>query len=208
MTKIKLCGLRRLCDIEYSNELHPEYVGFVFAKESKRYISPEDAYTLRKHLNSGILPVGVFRNDDMKVILELANAGTIDIIQLHGNEDEEYMGQLRSLTDATIIKAFQIKSILDINKANECTADFVLLDSSGGSGETFNHSLISNMKRDYFLAGGMSVGNITEIIKNFRPFAVDVSSAIENVSGYKDKEKMAEFVSAVRKADRYDKYKR
>lgn len=204
MTKIKLCGLRQLCDIQYSNELHPEYVGFVFAKESKRYISPEDAYTLRKHLNSGILPVGVFRNDNIKVILELANARTIDIIQLHGNEDEEYIKQLKILTDATIIKAFQIKSISDINKANESTADYVLLDSSGGSGETFNHSLICDIKRDYFLAGGMSAGNITEIIRNFRPFAVDVSSAIENVLGNKDKEKMAEFVSAVRKADRYD----
>ncbi len=204
MTKIKLCGLRQLCDIEYSNELLPDYIGFVFAKESKRYTSPEEAYTLRKHLNSAISPVGVFKNSDIKVILELVNAGTIDIIQLHGNENEEYIGQLRSLTDATIMKAFQIKSITDINKANECTSDYVLLDSGGGSGETFDHSLICDMKRDFFLAGGMSVGNISAIINKFRPYAVDVSSAIENISGNKDKEKMAEFVSAVRKADKHD----
>ncbi len=204
MTKIKLCGLRQLCDIEYANEILPEYIGFIFAKESKRYISPEDAYTLRKYLNNAIAPVGVFRNDDMKVISKLANDGIIDIIQLHGNEDEEYIKQLRTLTDATIIKAFQIKNISDINKANECSVDYVLLDSSGGSGETFDHSFICDIKRDFFLAGGMSAGNIAEIIRKFRPFAVDVSSAIETVAGNKDKEKMAEFVSAVRKADRYD----
>ena len=91
MTKIKLCGLRRVCDIEAANALHPEYVGFVFAAKSRRYISPEKVAELRKYLQTGIQVVGVFVNEEPKQVAGLLNSGVIDIAQLHGEEDNAYI---------------------------------------------------------------------------------------------------------------------
>ncbi|MBQ3442807.1 MAG: bifunctional indole-3-glycerol phosphate synthase/phosphoribosylanthranilate isomerase, partial [Selenomonadaceae bacterium] len=89
MTKIKLCGLSRLEDIEIANELQPDYVGFVFAPESKRYVTPAQAKELRGALSKEILAVGVFVNEDYKAVAELLNAGIIDVAQLHGGEETD-----------------------------------------------------------------------------------------------------------------------
>ena len=114
MTKIKLCGLYRPCDIETANELKPEYIGFVFASKSKRYITPEKAANLKRLLNPNIKAVGVFVDENPENIVCLLNSGTIDICQLHGSEDEAYIHDLRQLTDRAIIKAFRIQSASDI----------------------------------------------------------------------------------------------
>ncbi len=198
MSKIKLCGLRRECDIEYANGLKPEYVGFVFARGSKRYVTPENAEILRKKLDSGIVPVGVFVNGKPEVIVDLVKRKIIDIVQLHGNENEQYIADLRKMITCPIIKAFRIESKADIEAANRCTADYVLLDSGGGTGKTFDHSLIRNVRREYFLAGGLTPENVSETVKKLAPFAVDASSSLET-DGYKDKKKMAAFVIAARK---------
>lgn len=200
MTKIKLCGLYRPCDINAANELNPEYIGFVFAAKSKRYITPEKAANLKRLLNPHIKAVGVFVNESPENIACLLNSGTIDISQLHGDEDETYIKQLRQLTDRPIIKAFRIKSARDIEVVNGCTADYVLLDSGAGTGTTFDWKLIRDIERPYFLAGGLGVGNAETAVKLLHPFAVDVSSGIET-DGVKDKTKMAAFVAAVRKED-------
>ena len=201
MTKIKLCGLSRSCDIEAANQLKPEYIGFVFALKSKRYITPEKAANLKRLLNPHIKAVGVFVNENPENITCLLNSGTIDISQLHGNEDETYINQLRQLTDKPIIKAFRIKSATDIEIVNSCAADYVLLDSGAGTGTTFDWNLIHGIKKPYFLAGGLGVDNVENAVKLLHPFAVDVSSGIET-DGAKDKTKMAEFVAAVRKEDK------
>lgn len=99
MTKIKLCGLTRPCDIAIANELMPEYIGFVFAPKSKRYVSPEKAAVLRRQLLPNISAVGVFVNEAPETIAALLNQGIIDIAQLHGSEDEKYIKQLRGLID-------------------------------------------------------------------------------------------------------------
>ncbi len=91
MTKIKLCGLSRTCDIEVANELNPEYIGFVFAPKSKRYVSPEKAVRLKELLCSDIKAVGVFVNESLKTVEALLKSGVIDMAQLHGNEGEEYI---------------------------------------------------------------------------------------------------------------------
>ena len=197
MTKIKFCGLTGDCDIDAANELRPEYVGFVFAPKSKRYITPERAAELKSRLEAGIKAVGVFVNDDLYHVAELLNRGVIDIAQLHGSEDEEYIGQLRQLTDKPIIRAFRIKTAEDIAEAEKCTADHVLLDSGAGTGEVFDWKLIKNMKRPYFLAGGLSPDNVENAVEQLSPYAVDVSSGIET-DGVKDKAKMAAFAAAVR----------
>jgi phosphoribosylanthranilate isomerase len=200
MTKIKLCGLSRPCDIGAANELKPDYIGFVFAPKSKRYVTPEKAMELKQMLLPEIQSVGVFVNEKPETVVKLLQDGTIDIAQLHGAEDEEYFIQLRQLTDKPIIKAFRIETASDIEKALQSTADYLLLDSGAGTGTVFDWKLIQNIKRPYFLAGGLDADNAAEAVNTLRPYALDVSSGIET-SGLKDKSKMAAFVSAVRKEE-------
>lgn len=197
-TKIKLCGLSGECDIEAANELLPEYIGFVFAKKSIRYVSPVKAAALRRQLATQILVVGVFVNEAPEDVADLLAAGVIDIAQLHGSEDEAYIERLRALTDKPIIKAFSVRAEQDIRRAAESSADFVLLDAgSGGTGTAFDWSLLAGMERSYFLAGGLDSSTVGETVRRWRPYAVDVSSGIET-DGYKDVEKMEAFVRAVR----------
>ncbi len=201
MTKIKLCGLTRPCDIDAANKLTPEFIGFVFAKGSRRYISPENAAKLKKQLNCNIKTVGVFVNEDIKTIAKLLNECIIDIAQLHGSEDEEYIENLRKLCDIPIIKAFCIDTAEDVKKAEKSSADYILLDSGvGGTGTAFDWNLIKNIKISYFLAGGLDTENVSSAVKTLKPFAVDVSSGIET-DGLKDEMKMAEFVAKVRKEE-------
>lgn len=198
MTKIKLCGLSRPCDIEAANRLKPEYIGFVFLPKSKRYVDYEKARELKSLLSPIIKAVGVFVDESPQTVAELLNNGIIDIAQLHGGEDEDYIGLLRNLTDKPIIKAFRIQSEDDILRAEESSADYILLDSGMGTGTVFNWDLIQNIKRPYFLAGGLDCDNVGEAVGRLHPYAVDVSSGIET-NGLKDKEKMAAFVAKVRK---------
>ena len=198
MTKIKHCGLTRSCDIEYVNELLPEYIGFVFAPKSRRYISPEKAEVLREHLDDRITPVGVFVDEKIEVIADLIKRKIIDIVQLHGNESEQYIEDLRRVIDCPVIKAFRIESETDIVSANNSFADYVLLDSGGGTGKVFDHSLLKDIARPYFLAGGLTPENAETAVKQLKSFAVDVSSSLET-DGFKDKIKMTAFVNAVRK---------
>ena len=198
MTKIKLCGLTRPCDIEYVNELLPEYIGFVFAPKSRRYISPEKAEVLREHLDDRITPVGVFVDEKIEIIADLIKRKIIDIVQLHGNESEKYITGLRRVIDCPVIKAFRIESDAHIISANHSSADYVLLDSGGGTGKVFDHSLLKGITRPYFLAGGLTPENVGVAIKQLVPFAVDASSSLET-DGFKDRNKMTAFVKAVRK---------
>ena len=199
--KIKLCGLTRPCDIEAVNELQPDYIGFVFAKKSRRYVSPEKAKELKAMLASGIQAVGVFVNEESEQIVSLLEAGTIDVAQLHGQESEKEIRQLRELTDHPLIQAFRIDTEQDVERANASTADYVLLDSgAGGTGTVFDWDLLQAIRRPYFLAGGLDTENIGTVKAKLNPYGVDVSSGIET-GGYKDKEKMTAFVAAARKED-------
>lgn len=200
MTKIKLCGLSRPCDIETANAIKPEYIGFVFAPKSKRYVTPEKAKKLKQMLVPNTKAVGVFVDEEVESIAKLLNDGIIDIAQLHGNEDEDVIRRLRHLTNKPIIKAFRIETARDIANAQSCIADYVLLDSGAGTGTVFNWNLIQSINRPYFLAGGLSPDNAKDAVTILHPFAVDVSSGIET-DGVKDKTKMAKFVAAIRKED-------
>ncbi len=198
--KIKLCGLTRPSDIETANLLHPDYVGFVFAKKSRRYVSPERVKTLKELLHPDILAVGVFVDEEAETVAAWLSSGIIDMAQLHGREDEAYIKRLRELTERPIIKAFSVKETHDIEKANDCSADFVLLDAGdGGTGMAFDRELLAGMSRPYFLAGGLDADTVGEALRRWRPYAVDVSSGIET-DGVKDAEKMQAFVKNVREA--------
>lgn len=195
--EIKLCGMRREADIQAANDLLVNYIGFVFAKNSKRYITPDNAASMRRQLLPRIKAVGVFVDEDVKNVAELLNSNIIDVAQLHGNEDEEYIKRLRILTDKPIIKAFKIKAREDLVGIASSSANYVLLDSGSGSGSVFDWDLIKSVERPYFLAGGLNAGNIEEAIRTLRPHAIDVSSGIE-INGYKDIRKMTEFVEKAR----------
>ncbi len=197
MTKIKLCGLKRACDIEWANELKPDYIGFVFAKQSRRYVSPNDAEELRKLLHPSIKVAGVFVDAKIEVIAGMAKLNIIDVVQLHGSEDEDYLRKLRRRICIPVFQAFRISSLEDIKRAEESSADMVLLDAGAGCGEVFDWSLLKDIKRPYFLAGGLTPENVSDAIDRLHPYGVDASSSLET-DGVKDSVKMAAFVKAVR----------
>ena len=143
----------------------------------------------------------MFVNEKPEKISELLHNSVIDIAQLHGDEDEVYISRLRQLTNKPVIKAFRVETARDISDAEQCFADYILLDSGAGTGTVFDWKLLQNIHRPYFLAGGLSPDNAADAVKQLHPYAVDVSSGIET-DGTKDKTKMAAFVAVVRKADR------
>ena len=197
MTKIKLCGLSRPCDIEAANVLRPDYIGFVFAPGSRRRVSVQTAMELRQALLHGITAVGVFVDEKAECVAGLLNQGVIDMAQLHGHEDEAYVTKLRLLTGRKLIQAFRIRTEEDVRRACRSKADHVLLDSGAGTGRSFDWKLVRKANRPYFLAGGLDPELVGEAIMALAPYAVDVSSGIET-GGLKDPEKMAAFVRVVR----------
>lgn len=169
MTKVKLCGLSRESDIAAVNKLKPDLVGFVFAKKSKRYVSPEQAAALKSLLAPGILAAGVFVNEPVEAVAELLDHGVIDVAQLHGSEDDDYIARLRALTGKPIFRAFNVKSEADLPAIENCAADLVLLDSGAGTGKTFDWSLVRSVQRPYFLAGGLDPDNIADAVAALAP---------------------------------------
>jgi len=185
MPKLKICGLFREQDIDFANEAKPDFIGFVFAEKSKRFVTPTQAETLRKKLSGEIVPVGVFVNAKIEDIVALHSNGVIDMVQLHGGEPDEYIAALKQQCTAQIVRATP--------PHNDCAScsDYILLDSSTpGSGQTFDWALLQNidLSKNVFLAGGINLQNIEEAVK-LNPFAIDVSSGAET-DGLKDREKI------------------
>ncbi len=195
---VKFCGIRRSEDIKAVNEVKPDLIGFVLDRTRRRYVSPDTVSGLRKDLDPKIRVVGVFVDEEISYVVKLLNDGIIDIAQLHGNESDDYINEVREKTGALIIKAFGIRSDEDIKRAEASCADLVIVDSpGGGTGEPFNWELLSKIKRPYILAGGLDADNISDAVK-ISPYGVDVSSGIET-DGYKDITKMKAFMAGVKK---------
>ena len=212
MVKLKICGLRRKEDINIVNKYGPDYIGFVFA-DSPRKVSYEEAKVLSDILSEDIVPVGVFVNEHMKLIVDLFRDGIIKIAQLHGDEDEKYIRNLKDKSieqtgiEIPVINAIEIKDIsnedidADYNdellKWRDSASDYFILDSGKGSGKTFDWNLIDKnsefFRNSIFLAGGLNSENLTSAIEEFNPFAVDLSSSVET-DGFKDEEKIKEII--------------
>ncbi|ADL32762.1 phosphoribosylanthranilate isomerase TrpF [Butyrivibrio proteoclasticus B316] len=207
MTRVKMCGLFRDEDISYANEVKPDYIGFVFYPKSHRYVSIEKAQSLKARLDPEIKAVGVFVDSDISFIKELVAKNIIDIVQLHGHEDSNYIHELRKSIDnpdISIIQAIVIKNEADILRLpqndfidNEFSADYYLVDSGMGSGSSFNWDLLKEHNGKIFLAGGLNTENIAKALSTVKPFAVDVSSGIET-DRIKDFDKMKKFISLVK----------
>ena len=201
-TKIKICGLRRREDILAVNETKPDYGGFIIEfPKSFRSVTAEQVRLLVKNLAPEIQPVGVFVNAPMEMVKELLNDGTLALAQLHGREDESYIRKLKASTDKSIIKAFSIKTTEDIEMALRSPADYILLDQGGGgTGKTFDWSLIPEIQRPFFLAGGIGAANLEQAIREIHPYAVDLSSSVETEK-WKDPAKIRQVVDIVRKME-------
>jgi phosphoribosylanthranilate isomerase len=172
VTKVKICGLSKPCDIEAVNEYKPDFIGFVLAENSRRKITPNQALRLREKLDPYIVPVGVFVDETIESIIAVSQSGAIDIIQLHGSESENYIQRLKALTDKPVIKAVAVQNRGDVQKWDNTIADFLLLDSQGGgSGKSFDWDLIGEVSKPYFLAGGLGpeTADVSMPIKRFKP---------------------------------------
>lgn len=201
MAKIKICGLMRPEDIAAVNEARPDYIGFLFAKGRKRTVMHETAENLRSMLIPEIKAVGVFLDNDPEEVLMLSESGTIDIIQLHGNEDANYIENIRKHTDKPIIKAVSVRTSEDIILADTLPVDFLLLDTykkgmQGGTGEVFDWNTIPKINKPFFLAGGLNESNIADAMK-YGAYCLDVSSGAET-DGKKDRSKIFNLVNIVR----------
>ena len=199
-TKIKICGLRRREDILAVNEVKPDYCGFIIEfPRSFRSVTADEVRNLVKELGPEIQPVGVFVNAPMELVRALLDDGILALAQLHGQEDESYIRKLKTYTDKPVIKAFSIKTAEDIGKALQSPADYILLDQGGGgTGKTFDWSLIPEIQRPFFLAGGIGAANLEQAIREIHPYAVDLSSSVET-ERWKDPAKIRQVVDIVRR---------
>lgn len=199
MVKVKICGIQQLSDIEYINEIRPDYIGFVFAP-SKRRITPKKAHDLIQHVSSSTC-VGVFVNEDIDNVVKIVQTCPLDIVQLHGDEDASYIKQLKSKITIPIWKAIRLRSVEDIQQLHNEDVEHFLIDAYsdevyGGSGKQFNRELLENVNvSNYVLAGGISIENVDEILQ-FHPYGIDVSSSLET-NGIKDKKKIEAFMAHI-----------
>lgn len=189
-------------DIYAVNRVLPDYIGFVFAK-SRRQVDGERAKAMKALLNPSIKAVGVFVNEEMDRIIQLCESGAIDLVQLHGDENGDYIKALKSRVPNRIIKAVRVRSPEDVKRAVEFSCDYLLLDTwheqhYGGTGNVFDWSLVPKTIKPFFLAGGINSANIAQAIEKLSPYAVDVSSGVET-DGYKDPAKILEIVSRARR---------
>ncbi len=204
MTRIKICGLTRREDVEAVNAARPDYCGFVLqVSGSRRNLTLSQAEALSRLLKPQILPVGVFVNASLPTIREAVDRGIIRAVQLHGQETEDFVRQLRRQVDVPLFQAFSIRTEADVERARSSSADVLVLDhGAGGTGRAFDWSLIAGrLQRTFFLAGGLGPDNVAKALAQVHPWALDMSSGVET-NGKKDPTKIMAAVSAVRSFDR------
>lgn len=196
-TKIKICGLFRPQDIEYVNQAQPDFAGFILAPGFRRSIDRVEAAEFRRALDVAIPAVGVFVNASCEEILSYLNDGIIQMAQLHGSETEEDIRYIRAFSGKSVLKAVKVRNRADVEAWLDSEANYLLFDAGTGSGKTFDWSLLADVDRAYFLAGGLNAGNLPEAVGRLHPYAVDLSSGVET-DGVKDQEKIRTVVRLVR----------
>ena len=215
--KVKMCGISKVETIPAVVEAKPDYMGLVFAP-SKRQVTVDQAKTLvealhkqyTKRYNNGteqsnndeIKTVGVFVNETLDNLVTIAKGINLDVVQLHGDEDEAFIQSLKGRTNVEIWKAVQIRSAADAEAWIDSSADMLLFDAyhkdeRGGTGEVFDWSCLDEFERPFMLAGGIDSTNVARAIRTVRPYGIDISSGIET-DGVKDDEKITAFTNIVR----------
>ena len=211
MTKVKICGLKTLADVEKVNRYLPDYIGFVFAN-TKRFVTDEQALEMKQALDNRIKAVGVFVDEPMEHVVSLYEKGIIDIAQLHGAESENYIRTLKQKTDICVIKATRVQTPEQVSALMSDEADYMLFDTYkkgelGGTGVRFPITILEKSLEDmaaqgrtikpFFLAGGLDWQNVAEVIGKTECFAVDVSTGVET-DGVKNEAKIKQFIEKVR----------
>ena len=215
--KVKMCGISKVETIPAVVEAKPDYMGLVFAP-SKRQVTVDQAKTLveelhkqyTKRYNNGaeqsnddeIKTVGVFVNETLDNLVTIATEVNLDVVQLHGDEDEAFIQSLKERTNVEVWKAVQIRSAADAEAWIDSSADMLLFDAyhkdeRGGTGEVFDWSCLDEFERPFMLAGGIDSTNVARAIRTVRPYGIDISSGIET-DGVKDDEKIKAFTNIVR----------
>lgn len=202
--RVKICGITSLSDAQHAADCGADAIGFNFYAGSRRYISPVLAAAMFEQVTMRVEKIGVFVNATVEEIVEIEDVVQLDTVQLHGDETPQFIENLRSESDATIIRAIRISPDFDPNEVLLYNADAILLDAfskdeRGGTGETFDWEIarqILELVDQVYLAGGLSPDNVAEAIRAVRPFAVDACSLLEASPGVKDHEKVAAFIKA------------
>jgi phosphoribosylanthranilate isomerase len=204
MVKVKICGITNLEDALMAAEAGADALGFVFVPGSPRYIDPSAAEEIRRVLPPFLSVVGVFANARLEEVKRVAEACHLSAIQLHGEESPAYCSALGK----RVIKAFRMKGAKDLEDMGQYRVEALLLDSycpgqRGGTGKTFDWRLAQEAKRygRLILSGGLTPENVAEAIRTVRPYAVDVSSGVEERAGKKEKGKVKRFLEKVARAD-------
>lgn len=203
MTRIKICGLQRIEDVENINRIRPDFAGFIInVEKSKRNIDVSLLKKLTSCLDRTIVPVGVFVDAPEALVVELLEDGVIGAAQFHGSESDMYIDNIKNYFSEKgrkpmLIKAIKVKNERDIIRANRSAAPMILLDGGSGDGKCFDWSLLKLVRRPYILAGGLNEKNIEAAVASLSPWAVDVSSGVETL-GFKDPEKMMRLVTVIR----------
>ena len=219
--KVKMCGISKVETIPAVVEAKPDYMGLVFAP-SKRQVTVAQAKTLVEELHKGyakkygsdteqdkddtIKTVGVFVNETVDNLVTIANEANLDVVQLHGDEDEAFIQSLKERTNVEVWKAVQIRSAADAEAWIDSSADMLLFDAyhkdeRGGTGEVFDWSCLDAFERPFMLAGGIDCTNVARAIRTVRPYGIDISSGIET-NGVKDDEKITAFTKIVKSIGR------
>ena len=193
MTMVKLCGMRTEKDVAEAVRAGADLIGMVLTPGFRRSVPLGLAVKMARLVPRNVITVGVFVDSPAEEVISTSRILGLGMVQFHGREDDQYMACIREALRVPVIKSFVIYDEQDIEEAERSTADYVLLDSGKGSGQTFDWSLVKPLGHRMVLAGGLTPDNVKEAVTKLRPYAVDVSSGIET-GGVKDPIKMKAFV--------------
>ena len=204
--EIKICGINNKESAIASHGA--KYIGFVFCKESPRFVEPDVVKRIIPYLSKNQKKVGLFVNAKINLIKKITFDLGLDMIQLHGDEDIEFIKNLKALTNRKIIKAIPVRTIQDVKISEEFKnfCDMILFDTKtntqfGGTGTSFDWKLLKNFKisKKWMVAGGLNINNIKEALETTKPDIVDISSGVEKERGIKCEKKIRDFIKYVRK---------
>jgi phosphoribosylanthranilate isomerase len=202
--KIKICGMRDSKNITEVGSLAPDYMGFIFYKDSPRYVGSE--FKIPTDLPASLKKVGVFVNESVENILSAVKIHQLDFVQLHGDESVEVCQKLKN-SGISIIKVFRVDEEFDFSKTSAYeVADYFLFDtkgkSYGGNAKKFDWKLLANYdnKIPFFLSGGIDSSSVEEILalKNLNLYAIDLNSGVELSPGLKSITKVSEAINNLR----------
>ena len=202
MTKVKICGITNLEDALLSAKFGADALGFNFYEKSPRYITSEKAREIIEQLPAEVLKVGVFVNENLGKIVEIANTAKLDALQLHGEETPEFARELKAKTNLEIIKAFRVSPEFKPEDVTQYEVDAILLDAynpreHGGTGETFDWEIAKKVQEIFpkmYLAGGVANSNVRMAFHHYHPFGIDTCSGVESSKGKKDKIQLINFI--------------